>query len=382
MRSQLLRFLTRAPAGFSQEGLQALRAGLTSGEASGLLQSSAFGRQNESAAPRGLGFGKMALPLSFQGHLMSTLASANGDDKKEPTTGALAQQPQVPNALAALPPRGTRTMGSHAAGHQTAKEFYMEHIGKRHPFHVLPPSPWPMLAGWGTYVSCLGMAAWFHNMPTGGALMAFGMANIAWTAITWWRDCAIEGDMGMHTEVVRKNFISGMWAFIVSEALLFVGLLWACLHLGMSPSVALQMQWPPVGIEPIGWDKRALVMSAVLAASYYSANVAMVAKDPKVVMGALATTIGLGAMFLADQYLEYNETPFTITDSPYGTTFFVTTGFHGMHVLLGSLYLTAALMMYKRTHNAGAALKSSILYWHFVDIVWIAVYGIIYVGQY
>lgn len=69
------------------------------------------------------------------------------------------------------------------------------------------------------------MAAWFHNMPTGGALMAFGMANIAWTAITWWRDCAIEGDMGMHTEVVRKNFISGMWAFIVSEALLFVGLL-------------------------------------------------------------------------------------------------------------------------------------------------------------
>lgn len=126
------------------------------------------------------------------------------------------------------------------------------------------------------------MTAWFHQIPTGTELMFFGLANTAWTATTWWRDCIIEGDMGMHTEIVRKNMVSGMWLFIVSEAMLFFGLLWACLHLGMSPSVHVQMQWPPVGIEPIGWDKRALVMSAVLAASYYSANVAMVAKDPKV----------------------------------------------------------------------------------------------------
>ncbi|GLC46869.1 hypothetical protein PLESTB_000665600 [Pleodorina starrii] len=393
MRPQLLRFLQRAPAGLSQEGLQALRAGLTSGEASGLLQS-ASSRRDDTQLPKGLGFSRMAMPLSLQGHLMSTLANANGDDKKEPTTAALAREvPKVPTALAALPPRptrgalapapGQRAMGSAAHGHEmSAKDFYMSHVANRHPFHVMPPSPWPVLAGYGTFVSCLGMTAWFHGIPTGTALMAFGIANLAWTATTWWRDCIIEGDMGMHTEVVRKNLVSGMWVFIVSEAVLFVGLLWACLHLGMSPSVALQMQWPPVGIEPIGWDKRALVMSAVLAASYYSANVAMVAKDPKMVMGALATTIGLGAMFLFDQYLEYNETPFTITDSPYGTTFFVTTGFHGMHVLLGSIYLTCVMGMYARTHKAGVALKSSILYWHFVDIVWIAVYGIIYVGQF
>ncbi|GIL61769.1 hypothetical protein Vafri_16154 [Volvox africanus] len=393
MRPQLLRFLQRAPAGLSKEGLQALRAGVTSGEASGLLQSSASNRKDDAPLPKGLGFSKMALPLSLQGHLMSTLASANGDDKKEPTTAALAREvPKVPTALTALPPRptrgqlapapGQRAMGSAAHSHASAKEFYMNHVANRHPFHVMPPSPWPLLAGWGTFVACLGMAAWFHNIPTSGALMAFGIGNIAWTAATWWRDCTIEGEMGMHTEIVRKNLITGMWVFIVSEAVLFVGLLWACMHLGMSPSVALQMQWPPVGIEPIGWDKRALVMSAVLAASYYSANVAMVAKDPKMVLGALATTVGLGAMFLFDQYLEYNETPFTITDSPYGTTFFVTTGFHGMHVLLGSIYLACVMAMYARTHKAGVALKSSILYWHFVDIVWIAVYGIIYVGQY
>lgn len=80
----------------------------------------------------------------------------------------------------------------------------------------------------------------------------------------------------------RQNLINGVWLFIASEAALFFGLLWSCVHLGMSPSVWLQMQWPPVGIDAIGWEGRAMVMSAVLAASYYSANVAMVSNNPTV----------------------------------------------------------------------------------------------------
>ncbi|GFR41664.1 hypothetical protein Agub_g2406 [Astrephomene gubernaculifera] len=383
MRPQLLRFLQRAPAGLSQEGMQALRAGLTSAEASGLLQSTSSNR-NEVPLPKGLGFSKMAMPLSLQGHLMSTLASANGEDKKESATASLAREvPKVPTALAALPPRSARSMATAAHGHEmSAKETYMEHTAKRHPFHVLPPSPWPLLAGWGTLVLGLGAASYSHGLPGGGWVLACALGNLTWTATTWWRDCVIEGDMGMHSELVRKNMLKGMWVFIANEAVLFTSFLWACIDLGMSPNTDLQCQWPPVGIEPIGWDKRALVMSAVLAASYYSANVAMVAKEPKTVITALATTVGLGAMFLFDQYLEYNETPFTISDSPYGSTFFVTTGFHGLHVLIGSIYLAATLGMYMRTHTKGAALTSSILYWHFVDIVWIAVYGIIYVGQF
>mmetsp|Transcript_31322 Transcript_31322/g.93508 ORF Transcript_31322/g.93508 Transcript_31322/m.93508 type:complete len:187 (+) Transcript_31322:1200-1760(+) len=185
----------------------------------------------------------------------------------------------------------------------------------------------------------------------------------------------------MHTEVVKRNLIQGVWLFMASETSLFFGLLWACVHLGMSPNVNIQMQWPPVGIEAVGWDKRALVMSAVLAASYYSANVAMVAKDPKVVMGALATTFGLGVLFLGDQYLEYSTAPFNLTDGPYGSTFYMTTGFHGLHVFLGVCWLAACMAMYPRYNNPGVGMKGGILYWHFVDIVWIAVYGIIYVAQ-
>lgn len=101
----------------------------------------------------------------------------------------------------------------------------------------------------------------------------------------------------------------------------------------------------------------------------------------QVVMGALATTLALGVLFLGDQYLEYSTAPFTLTDGPYGTTFFLTTGFHGMHVFLGACWLAVAMKMYPRYNNPGVGMRGGILYWHFVDIVWIAVYGIIYVAQ-
>jgi cytochrome c oxidase subunit 3 len=95
----------------------------------------------------------------------------------------------------------------------------------------------------------------------------------------------------------------------------------------------------------------------------------------------LAVTLALGVLFLGDQYLEYSTAPFTITDGPYGTTFFTTTGFHGMHVFLGAIWLATSMAMYPRYKNPGVGMRGAILYWHFVDIVWIAVYGIIYVAQ-
>uniref|UniRef100_A0A7R9YXB4 Cytochrome c oxidase subunit 3 n=2 Tax=Chlamydomonas euryale TaxID=1486919 RepID=A0A7R9YXB4_9CHLO len=287
---------------------------------------------------------------------------------------------RIPLALSALPPRSMasvqRSMASAAISDAQHAPYWVNH-----PYHILPPSPWPALAGFGAGVAALGMIAFFHSIPGGGALMLTGLLSTGLTSIAWWRDCIIESDMGMHTEVVKRNLIQGVWLFMASETSLFFGLLWACVHLGMSPNVNIQMQWPPVGIEAVGWDKRALVMSAVLAASYYSANVAMVAKDPKVVMGALATTFGLGVLFLGDQYLEYSTAPFNLTDGPYGSTFYMTTGFHGLHVFLGVCWLAACMAMYPRYNNPGVGMKGGILYWHFVDIVWIAVYGIIYVAQ-
>lgn len=321
---------------------------------------------------------------------MHSLSSATPQEEDANNKLTSTPLPQVPSALVALPPTRSlavthRSMATAAHAHDDAHGHDDAHAHgpywMAHPFHVLPPSPWPILGGFGAGVSCLGMAGFFHAIPGGLPLMLTGMASTAVTATAWWRDCIIESDMGMHTEVVKKNLISGIWLFIISEAALFFGLLWSCVHLGMAPNVHVQMQWPPVGIEAVGWDKRALVMSAVLAASYYSANVAMVAKDQKTVMSALAVTLGLGVLFLGDQYLEYSNAPFTITDGPYGTTFFTTTGFHGMHVMLGAIWLATSMAMYPRYKNPGVGMRGAILYWHFVDIVWIAVYGIIYVAQ-
>lgn len=330
----------------------------------------------------------MRMPsLSFASQMHTV--SSEEDRTKASEAGVQAKDmvvvPKIPSAMVALPAR--RGMQQHVvqrAMATAAHEAHDDHHGPywvAHPFHVLPPSPWPVLGGYGAGVTCLGMTTFFHGMPGGQALLLTGLASVAMSAVAWWRDCIIESDMGMHTEVVKQNLMSGVWLFIVSEAVLFFGLLWSCVHLGMSPNVHVQMQWPPVGIEAVGWDKRALVMSAVLAGSYYSANVAMVAKDSKTVMGALAATLALGVLFLGDQYLEYSTAPFNLTDGPYGTTFYITTGFHGMHVAVGAIWLATAMAMYPRYGSPGVGMRAGVLYWHFVDIVWIAVYGIIYVAQ-
>lgn len=376
--SGLLRALQRLPA-----------AGSGFGEASSALRaafsSSSLVEATKDALPGSHSWGssfnpqmRAGMPLSFASQ-MHTLTRKEEENKLNSQVSVPV--PQAPTALALLPPKPRMPVAarrSMATAH--ADDTHLE-MNQAHPFHILPASPWPFAACQGSLMMMLGMSGWFHAIPHCGALMFGGLGSCLLTAVAWWRDCIIESDMGMHTEVQKKNLIQGIWIFIASEAALFFGLLWSCVHLGMSPNVWVQMQWPPVGIDAIGWEGRAMVMSAVLAASYYSANVAMVAQNPKAVMGALATTIGLGVLFLADQYLEYSTAPFTLTDGAYGTTFFMTTGFHGFHVLVGSCWLLAAMANYPRYNKPTLTLKGAVLYWHFVDIVWIAVYGIIYAAQ-
>lgn len=376
----LLRALQRLPgAAFGGEASSVVRAAFSSGsllEAAGGQALQPVGAQSgwSSFKPQL----RQSVPVSFASQ-MHTLTRK--EEEQQSLVGpAVPAVPQAPLALTALPPKPRAPMAARRGMAHAADEVHLE-MNQAHPFHILPPSPWPFLVSMGSLQTMLGMAGWYHAIPHCGAIMFGGLASMIATGVAWWRDCIIESDMGMHTEVQKKNLVNGIWIFIASEAALFFGLLWSCVHLGMSPSVAVQMQWPPVGIDAIGWEGRAMVMSAVLAASYYSANVAMVAKDPRAVMASLGVTVGLGALFLADQYLEYSTAPFTITDGPYGTTFFMTTGFHGFHVLVGSLWLTAAMANYPRYNKPTVTLKGAVLYWHFVDIVWIAVYGIIYAAQ-
>ncbi len=91
-----------------------------------------------------------------------------------------------------------RAMGSAAGGVSIE-------MNQGHPFHILPPSPWPYAACQGSLTMMLGMSAWFHAIPGGGAVMFAGLGSLLATAVAWWRDCIIESDLGMHTEVRART---------------------------------------------------------------------------------------------------------------------------------------------------------------------------------
>jgi cytochrome c oxidase subunit 3 len=390
MRAQLLRALV--PLRFGSAGFEGAQALKTAGNSNHLL-AGLFSNDEQSEKPSvASAYKPFAMSQMLSRSLTTSSMSgvpapgSNGheqvSDKQMETFAVKALAAAVqrnPSIMMASAKSAQQKVGmafsTAAAGGDELEEIHDMRL-QNHPFHVLPYSWWPMLAGCSVFNTILGTVMWWHHYPGGEYVLATGLTNVTLTATNWWRDMCIESQMGMHNDIVRDNMMTGMYWFILSEAMLFFGLLWSCIHVGMMPTVGVHMQWPPVGIAPIEWDKRALVMSAVLAASYFSANLAMYSKP------MLWLTVFMGALFLVTQYVEYASAPFTITDSAYGSTFYMTTGFHGMHVFFGSIYLAVCALMKPTTYGPSIGLRNAILYWHFVDIVWIGVYGIIYVGGY
>lgn len=393
MRTQLLKVLQRLPAtGFAGQA-QATRGVFGSYAADDSKLFSVLTTRSDRSS-EGNAFGSFAngkgdvrdINTGIPSHI-SALSNAENNSEAQPaqsdaniramsTFAAANLLATKKGALAAPPPKGYKPYGSHAASPGSLP-------AAQHPFHLVDLSWWPIISSFAGGGMAFAAVPWMHAFPSAGVPLSLCAVSTIASAVAWWRDCNREANEGYHTDAVKRGLNQGMWFFITSEAALFFGFLWSCVHVGMSPNVWLQLRWPPVGIEAIGWDKRALMMSIILGASYLTANIAQYASNVgnlKLTRQALAGTIGLGAIFVADQALEYSSTPFTFHDSAYGSTFFLTTGFHGMHVILGSIFLAAAYGARKVKDAVG--LRSAILYWHFVDIVWIGVYGIIYVGGY
>jgi heme/copper-type cytochrome/quinol oxidase subunit 3 len=252
-----------------------------------------------------------------------------------------------------------------------------------HGYHLLDPSPWPIAVSLAVLWMAMGLVLYFHKYPGGGTVLSLGLLTVVYLASLWWRDVIREGIAGYHTTKVRQGLHLGMILFIVSEAMFFVGLLWAFLNAALMPTIQIGMAWPPVGIVPVDWTRRPTLNTVLLGASYFSANAAKHAID----QGdrgrcaiALAITIGLGALFSFYQYLEYSSAAFTFSDSVFGSTFYLSTGFHGMHVILGFLYLAVCLLTLNTAGpGRSTALDLAVLYWHFVDLVWILIFTLVYV---
>nr|BDI12958.1 cytochrome c oxidase subunit III [Abarenicola claparedi oceanica] len=253
----------------------------------------------------------------------------------------------------------------------------------RQPFHLVEFSPWPLTGSLGALALTVGTAAWFHGHSM--TCMTLGLLIIALTMIQWWRDIIREGTfLGHHTSMVTKGLRWGMILFITSEVCFFFAFFWAFFHSSLAPTPELGCAWPPTGIEPLNPFSIPLLNTAVLLASGVTvtwAHHSLIESNRQETATALALTVMLGAYFTFLQAGEYIEAPFTIADSVYGSTFFVATGFHGFHVLIGSTFLFVCLFRVTSHHFSSGhhfGFEAAAWYWHFVDVVWIFLYLCIY----
>jgi cytochrome c oxidase subunit 3 len=253
-----------------------------------------------------------------------------------------------------------------------------------HPFHILDVSQHPITASFGAMGVFTGLVLMMHGVVLGGVSSLIGGVMLVSIAAIWWKDVAREGRNGDHTKTVQTGLRLGVLLFIVSEVLFFFSFFWAYFHVALAPEMSIGGQWPPIGIQTLSAYEVPLLNTAILVSSGGSvtwAHHALIRGDKKVAVMALILTVVLGAIFTALQAIEYIETSYTIADSVFGSIFFVATGFHGLHVIVGTRFLGAALgrliaNTLTRDHHVG--FETAAWYWHFVDIVWLFLYTWVY----
>lgn len=253
----------------------------------------------------------------------------------------------------------------------------------RHTCHLVDDSPWPLLASLAGLSLTSGLLKWFHTFDFSLFLRAIRLLLIVRTQ--WWRDVAREGTLlGQHTLLVELGLRWGIILFIVSEIFFFLSFFWAFFHSRLAVGVELGNTWPPRGIlrfDPFGVPllNTVILLSSGLRVTW--SHHALIAGNHHQIKNSLSLTVCLGLYFTFLQALEYVEARFAFSDSAYGSTFFLATGFHGLHVLVGTAFLSVCLRRLVKgrfSHSHHFGFEAAAWYWHFVDVVWLFLYLIIY----
>nr|UUK33575.1 cytochrome c oxidase subunit 3 [Metopiellus sp.] len=254
---------------------------------------------------------------------------------------------------------------------------------KNHPFHLVDLSPWPILISFMIMMSMIGMIKWFKFFNYN--LMLLSLINIIIISYQWWRDVIRESTyQGLHSSFVMNNLKLGMILFIISELFLFVSFFWMFFHSSLTPSIELGMNWPPKNIMPFNPMQIPLLNTLILLSSGFSvtwAHQSIMNNNFNQMKMSLMITIMLGIYFTLLQIIEYKMSSFSISDSIYGSSFFLMTGFHGIHVLIGSIFLSICLIRHLLNHFSSIhhfGFEAAIWYWHFVDVVWLFLFISIY----
>ncbi|MBV8105344.1 MAG: cytochrome c oxidase subunit 3 [Hyphomicrobiales bacterium] len=268
----------------------------------------------------------------------------------------------------------------------------------RQGFHLVEPSPWPIVGAGFAFLTAVGLIVFMKDLAIAGfrpgaGLLLIGIAGILFTMAGWWRDVILEAEGGYHNPVVRHGLALGMLLFIASEVMFFVAWFWAFFwsSIGAGDTEVYGRYdfsggiWPPKGVEVLDPLRLPLMNTFVLVTSSFAVNVAhdnLREGDRQGFKNFLALGIGLGVLFVITQAYEYIHAPFAFKNSIYGATFFMATGFHGAHVIIGVIFLFVCLARAwagQFTPRQHSGFQFAAWYWHFVDVVWIFLFSCIYI---
>ena len=270
---------------------------------------------------------------------------------------------------------------------------------KNHDYHILPPDPWPIIGAFSAMALFGGLVMWMHANPYGKFIGFAGFAMVLVTMFSWWSNTIKEAHAGDHTPVVSLHLRYGMIMFIASEVMFFVAWFWAFFAAALFPApieivdgaaqviqgASTAATWPFPGIEVIDPFGFPLLNTMILLCSGTTvtwAHHALINGDRDGLKKGLLATILLGILFTSIQAYEYIHAPFAFKGNIYGATFFMATGFHGFHVLIGTIFLIVCLMRANRgdfTPKQHFGFEAAAWYWHFVDVVWLFLFVSIYV---
>jgi cytochrome c oxidase subunit III len=254
---------------------------------------------------------------------------------------------------------------------------------QKHPFHLVDPSPWPILSALSALVLAIGAVLAMHDK--GGEAFIVGVVMLIACMFFWWRDVVHEANTpGVHTLEVRHGLRVGMVLFIASEVMFFVAFFWAYFHASLSPTEATGGVWPPKGIktfDPFHLPYFNTLLLLLSGTTVTWAHHALLEGNRKELLQGLGLTILLGLTFTTVQGIEYAHAAFALKDGIYPSTFFLATGFHGAHVIIGTTFLMVCWFRAYRgefTPDHHVGFEAAAWYWHFVDVVWLFLFVSIY----
>ena len=284
---------------------------------------------------------------------------------------------------------------------------------KNHDYHILPASPWPLLGSLAVLILAAGGIMYMHEVAYGGTVAILGLIAVSAVFWFWWADVIREAHAGDHTPVVQLHLRYGMVLFIASEVMFFVGWFWAYFDYSLFPQPIAYVDgtverltdavgtWPPQGLVVLDAFKLPLLNTFILLLSGTTITWAhhglihnqrggdmkgfwglLGVGENDVVKKGLWLTIVLGVVFSFIQAYEYSHAPFDFGGSNYSSAFYMATGFHGFHVIIGTIFLMVCLARVYKGHftpRQHFGFEAAAWYWHFVDVVWLFLFVSIYV---